>query len=49
MDLHCILVAMIIHPSHGSALYWFATMMRIHWDMSQNIDVLQKIRVDEDL
>ena len=26
MDLRCILVAMLVYSTHGSALYWFATM-----------------------
>ena len=40
MDLRCILVAMIVHTSHGSALYWSVAMMRLHLLMSQSIDVL---------
>ena len=30
MDLRCIVVAMFIHFYHGSALYWFSSMMRNH-------------------
>ena len=26
MDVRCILVAMLVYSSHGSALYWFAAM-----------------------
>ena len=35
MDLHCILVAMLVYSSHGSALYWSATMSSLHLYMSQ--------------
>ena len=49
MDIRCILVAMIVHLSHGSSLYCPASMMRIHLDMSQSVDVLQKSQVDDDL
>ena len=35
MDLHCILVAMFVHFPHGFSLYWSASMMRNHLDMSQ--------------
>ena len=49
MNLRCILVAMIVHTSHGYTLYWYATMKRSLLDMSQSIDVLQKIWVDDDL
>ena len=41
MDLRCILVAMFVYSSHGSSLYWFVAMMRLHLLMSQSIDVLQ--------
>ena len=41
MDLHCLLVAMVVYSSHGSTLYWSASMRRLHWFMSYSIDVLQ--------
>ena len=41
MDICCILVAMVVHSSHGSSLYWSAAMMRLHLFMIQSIDVLQ--------
>ena len=36
MDLRCILVAMFVNLSHGSALYWSAAMMRTHLFIIQN-------------
>ena len=41
MDLRYILVATLVYSSHGSALYWSATMSWLLVSMSQNIDVLQ--------
>ena len=41
MDIRCILVAMLVYSSHGSALYWSTTMSWLLVSMSQNIDVLQ--------
>ena len=36
MDLRCILVAMFVYLSHGSALYWSVAMMKTHFLMRQN-------------
>ena len=36
MDLCCILVAMPIYSSQGSALYWSAAMSWLHLSMIQN-------------
>ena len=41
MDLRCILVAMLVYSSHGSALYWSASMSSLLVSMIQHIDVLQ--------
>ena len=49
MDLHCILVDMFIHPSHGSSLYWSTSMMTTHLDMNKKVLMYCRSLVDDDL